>query len=159
MSPLTCSRLDEVRRALAAGHWPQACSPDLRAHADACARCAQEVLLTTHFQQSRAEAIAAPAPSVSPSLLWWRAQNRRRHAALQRAGRPLAAAQVFAFLIVAATLIGLVATHWQRLLALTPQAPSVSTLLTDWGLAPILLALTLVTTLTGVVLYLTTERH
>ena len=160
-----CSRLDEVRAALAAGHWPQASAPDLRAHVAACTHCSQEVLITTHLQQSRAAAVATAHPG-SASLLWWRAQVRRRNAALERAGRPLAAAHAFALILAAAVAIGLVATHWRAVLDRfatdTPlAAPSVSftSLIGQWGLIPIVLALALLTTLGGVVVYLTTERH
>ena len=106
MSRLTCSRLDEVRTALAQGHWPEACAADLRAHAETCNRCAQEILLTTHLQQDRATTITSAQP-VPASLLWWRAQVRRRNAALERAGRPIAAAQIFALVITAAAVVGI----------------------------------------------------
>jgi anti-sigma factor RsiW len=158
-----CSRLEEVRSALSAGHWPQACSSDLRAHVDTCTRCAQEVVVTQHLQQARASAVEALRPA-TPSLLWWRAQIRRRNTAIERAGRPLAAAQVFALVIVVAALVGLIAGHWHSLLdrVLSTQATSAFSLagvLGDWGLTPFIFAVTLITALGGVVLYLTTERH
>lgn len=160
-----CSRLDEVRAALAAGHWPQASAPDLRAHVAACTSCSQEVLITTHLQQSRAAAVATARPG-SASLLWWRAQVRRRNAALERAGRPLAAAHAFALILLVVVAIGLVATHWRAVLnhfATDPiaSAPSfsVATLVAQWGLTPLLLAFALLATLGGVVVYLTTERQ
>ena len=161
-----CSRLDEVRAALAAGHWPQASVPELRAHVAACTPCSQEVLITTHLQQSRTAAVATARPG-SASLLWRRAQVRRRNAALERAGRPLAAAHAFALILLAAVAIGLVATHWRAVLdhfaadpglAPTPSF-SVTTLIAQWGLTPLLLAFALLTTLGGVVVYLTTDRH
>ena len=117
----TCSHLEEVRRSLAAGHWPHAAAPELRTHAETCTRCAQEILLTSHFQQARANTIAAAQPGTA-SLLWWRAQLRRRNAALTRAGRPIAAAQVFALAVVLLAIAVLIATHWQSLLANTPSA-------------------------------------
>ncbi|HEY4382172.1 MAG TPA: hypothetical protein VGN01_17620 [Acidobacteriaceae bacterium] len=160
MSPLTCSRLDEVRTALAQGHWPQACAADLRAHVEACARCAQEVLLTTHLQQTRAATVALAQPA-SASLLWWRAQLRRRNAALERAGRPLAAAHIFALIIALVVIARTVAAHWQTIAdhALTPAEQPLSTVLGQWGLAPLLAAVAVITTLSGVVLYLSTNRQ
>jgi hypothetical protein len=98
MSWSGCARLDEVQLALAQGHWPAACSAELRAHVDRCRRCGDEVLLTRQFQMARGASVAA-ARVESPNLIWWRAQLRRRDAVLQRAGRPLAAAQVFALVI------------------------------------------------------------
>jgi hypothetical protein len=160
MSRLGCSRLDEVRQALIAGHWPQASAPELRAHAETCARCSQEVLITQHLQLARAEAIASTCPG-TPSLLWLRAQARRRTAALERAGRPLAAAQIFALVLVAATIVGMVASHWRTIFAgAEPGASafSLTALLGDWGLAPLIVAFAIITTLGGVVVYLTAER-
>jgi len=159
----TCTRLQEVRNALAEGHWPQASAPDLRAHVETCRRCAEEVLVTTHLQQSRASAVALAQPA-APSLIWWRAQARRRNAALAHASRPLAAAQAFALVIVAATLIGMVALHWHSILdnassAATTPAWSLTAVLADWGLVPLALAIAVITTLGGVVIYLTTERQ
>jgi len=158
----TCPHLEEVRQSLAAGHWPHAAAPELRTHADTCARCAEEVLLTSHFQQSRSATIAAAEP-VSPSLIWWRAQLRRRNAALTRAARPIAAAELFALAVVVVALGALIATHWQTLVAHAPSAQSAAASLAaisaDWGYVPLLLALTLITTLGGVALYLSTDRH
>jgi hypothetical protein len=158
----TCSHLEEVRQSLAAGHWPDAAAPELRAHAETCTRCAQEILLATHFQQARTAAIAAAQPA-TPSLLWWRAQLRRRNAALTRAGRPIAAAQTFALTVALLAIAALIATHWQSLIARAPSAQTAAASLgaigTDWGLTPIILAITLITTLGGVVLYLSTDRR
>ena len=158
---MSCSRLDEVRQALSDGHWPQASAPELHAHVATCSRCAQEVLITQHLQLARAEAISSARPG-TPSLLWLRAQARRRSAALERAGRPLAAAQIFALVLVAAAIFGIVAAHWSTLFAAAqPDASafSLTALLGDWGMAPLILGLAILTTLGGVVVYLTTERQ
>jgi hypothetical protein len=159
---LTCSRLEEVRTALSQGHWPEACAADLSAHVETCTRCGQEVLLTTHLQQTRTATIAASQP-VPASLLWWRAQVRRRNAALERAGRPIAAAQIFALVIAAAVILRIVVSHWQSLLDRAPSAANAAAALTalrgDWGLVPLVLVVAVVTTLGGVVVYLSTDRH
>jgi hypothetical protein len=96
-----------------------------------------------------------------PGLLWWRAQARRREEALARAARPLAAAQVFAFVVVAAAVLALVAVHWSTLLDLPAQLGGVSIdgIKADWGIAPMAIALTLISTLGGVVVFLTTQRQ
>jgi hypothetical protein len=157
---MSCSRLDEIRQALSAGHWPQASAPDLRAHVDTCTRCAQEVLITQHLHLDRAEAVASAQPG-TPSLLWLRAQARRRSAALERAGRPLAAAQIFALVLVAATVLGMVASNWRTIFAgAQPDASafSLTALLGDWGLVPLLAACAILTTLGGIAVYLTTEQ-
>ncbi len=157
----TCSHLNEVRQALTAGHWPHGAAPELHAHAATCNRCAQEVLITTCLHQARAATIAS-AQLNSPSLLWWRAQLRRRNAALQLAGRPIAAAQVFALIVVVIAVTGLLAAHWRSLLDPTLPAKAAASLAAirgDWGITPLILAFTLIPTLGAVVLYLSTERE
>lgn len=101
-----CTREPEIRRLLELGQWPAACPADLRAHAAACSSCSSLVLLTQAFRSERTQAAAA-AHLQSPGALWWRAQLRRRNAALERMQRPLLGAQVFAvaFTLVAAVVL------------------------------------------------------
>jgi hypothetical protein len=93
-----CSYETELTQALKDGHWPQGCDPELRAHVDGCGNCSDLVLVTQAFQVARKEAERA-APGGSPSLLWWRAQLRRRNAAAERVSRPITIAQTFAWLV------------------------------------------------------------
>jgi predicted anti-sigma-YlaC factor YlaD len=155
-----CSQLEEVRTALRRGQWADGCPAELVKHVEGCATCRQEVLVTSHLQRVRAAAVQA-APLLPPGLLWWRAQARRRELALTRAARPLAAAQVFAFVVVAAAVLALIAAHWSTLLDVPAQLGSVSIerIKADWGMAPIAFALTLISTLGGVVVFLTTQRQ
>ncbi len=94
----TCSHENEVRELLERGQWPQACAPELRAHVESCRSCAEQVLITTAFRTARAEAVAAVSLP-PPGVLWWRAQLRRRNAAVERIGRPILGAQIFALAI------------------------------------------------------------
>jgi anti-sigma factor RsiW len=151
----TCSRLDEVRRALAQGHWPDACAAGLRAHVERCAHCANEILITTHLQRARTEALATARPGAS-NLLWLKAQARRRNAALERIGRPLAAAQAFAFVVILAAIAGIIAVHWH---SLADRASSFTATLGDWGLAPIMLGIGILTMLGCLAAYLRAERQ
>jgi len=156
----SCSHLVEVQRSLAAGQWPHAVAAELLAHAEGCNRCAQEILIAQHFRTEKTAAIAAATPTV-PALVWWRAQLRRRNTALAQADRPLAVAQLFALSIVAAAATGIVATHWHAMLHGLAQFP-VSSLLSalgSWGLAPLVLAGTLVAALSGLALYLSADRQ
>jgi len=164
-----CSQLAEVRQALNSGHWPQAVAPELRAHAAGCNRCTQEILITQHLFAAKASAITAfqtEALPPAPALLWWRAQLCRRDSALAQAARPIAAAQLFAIAITIAAAIGLIATHWGSIVSHASNIPAPSfsasafvALLGNWGLAPLVLATTLVAALGGVALYLSTDRH
>ena len=137
------------------GDWPAACAAELRTHVDGCHRCGDEVLLTTQFQVAKGEAVAA-ARTEPPNLVWWRAQLRRRDAVLQRAGRPLAAAQVFALAIVVAAMVGAIALKWRSLVM---PVTSLAALRGDWGVVPLSVGLGVVTMLCGVVVYLTAERQ
>jgi hypothetical protein len=103
-----CSFEREIAQALKDGHWPEGCGSELRAHVDTCGNCSDLVLVTQTFQRARsqAETAAPPAPFSSPSLLWWRAQLRRRNAATDRVSRPITIAQAFAWFVVG--LVGVV---------------------------------------------------
>jgi anti-sigma factor RsiW len=151
-----CSRLDEVRHAFAQGHWPHACAAELRDNVEQCAHCANETLITTHLQRARSEALAAARPGAS-NLLWLKAQARRRNAAFERIGRPLAAAQAFAFAVILAAIAGLVGAHWH---GLTDRASSFTAILGGWGVSPILLGIGILTMLGCLAaLYLRAERQ
>ena len=149
-----CNRLEEVRHALSQGHWPQACA-ELQAHVQTCARCAEEVLVTKHLQGLRATSIAATQPG-SASLLWWKAQARRRNAMLQQMERPLLAGQLVALAIVLMIVAGIVMSYsrgvWTSSAATTSNAWN--WLLDAWGLLPVLAAAGVVVLLAAVILYL-----
>ena len=110
MTLRSCIHEKEIANLLARGQYPQACTPELRAHIGACRSCAELVLVTTAFQTSRANTAAA-ANLPSPGLLWWRAQLRRRHAAVERIGKPILGAQIFALCVSLVFAIGFLATQ------------------------------------------------
>jgi hypothetical protein len=95
---------------LALGHYPEACTPELRAHLTGCRSCAELVLVARAFQAARAH-LAANANLGSPGLLWWRAQLRRRNAAVERVAKPIARAQVFALTVSVLFAVGFLATQ------------------------------------------------
>lgn len=108
-----CAREKEIEGLLARGHWPQAAAQELRDHVRACRSCSEMVLLRTAFRGARAAAVSAARP-VAPSAIWWRAQLRRRNAAVQRVSRPILGAQIFALavnLVVLCVLVVWQATH------------------------------------------------
>jgi hypothetical protein len=110
MTLLLCPHQNEIAALLACGRWPLAATAELRAHATVCRACAELALVTSAFQAARTRAAAA-APLVSPGILWWRAQLRRRNAAIERVTRPILCAQIFAFLICVAVAIGFARSH------------------------------------------------
>jgi hypothetical protein len=98
MSFGTCNRERDVAEALRAGHWPDASPAELQAHVAECNFCSQRVLLAQAFRRERAAASAQPRLE-SPGAIWWRAQLRRRNAAIERISRPILGAQVFAIAV------------------------------------------------------------
>jgi hypothetical protein len=112
----SCPREREVSQLLSQGAWPQACPPALRAHVESCRSCADLALITSTFQQARSQAASA-APLASPGALWWRAQLRRRNAAVERVGKPILGAQIFALAINLFILVALLASQARNGLA------------------------------------------
>jgi hypothetical protein len=170
MSLRTCSRKSEVLAMQACGHWPQACPPDLREHLDHCRACAEVLLLKHAFQQQR-EITASSVQLPAAGAIWWRAQLRRRNAALERVGKPILGAYLFALMttfIVAAALIGSQARHGLRWLDwLTsnpiPDLHSQSSLLTstnpDFGLALLIPIFATLVLIGALIVYLAGERQ
>jgi hypothetical protein len=99
-----CSRTAEVQELLRMGHWPQAADAELAAHVCACRRCSEMVLVTQALGAAKASSINE-ARVEPPALVWWRAQLRRKHEAVQRVERPMRA-QMLA--VLAVVCVGLV---------------------------------------------------
>lgn len=99
MTLRTCTRERELAALLENGHWPHACPADLAQHVAACSVCRSLVAVTQAFHRERVAASAEPRLE-SPGVLWWRAQLRRRNAAMERLSRPLLGAQIFAVFVV-----------------------------------------------------------
>ncbi|MGC1460961.1 MAG: hypothetical protein WA802_02090 [Terracidiphilus sp.] len=111
----SCPREKEVKELVERGQWPVAAAtdPDLRAHVSGCRFCSELALVSMAFQKARAEA-AEVAKLGPPGVLWWRAQQRQRNAALERIGRPILGAQIFALavnLLVAVDFVAWQARH------------------------------------------------
>jgi len=100
-----CPRESELKALLNAGQWPQAAPAELRSHAAACRSCSDLALLTNAFRAERA-AVSAAAQLPPSGMIWWRAQLRRRNEALERIGRPIFGAQLFALVTICVTIIG-----------------------------------------------------
>jgi len=111
MKLYSCAQHESVSTALQAGHWPEACDPALRAHVEGCASCSDLLLVTQTLQRARTEATQA-ARLPSPGILWWRAQLRRRNAAIESVTRPIAVAEKIAVLIMLIVVVALAV--WQH---------------------------------------------
>lgn len=120
-----CSRESELTSLLGSGHWPDAASPELRAHVAGCRSCTDLALIRQAFAADRAHASAQPRLE-SSGAIWWRAQLRRRNAVLRRINRPILGAQIFALVVVlvgAAVLLTAYAGDPHSWLAFTQQIP------------------------------------
>jgi len=124
-----CPNEAEIRQLLERGHWPHSASPELCAHASECRACGDLVLITQAFRMARAASLPL-APLQSPGVLWWRAQLRRRNAAVERMNWPILGAQIFALattLVIAVTFAVSQARHganWLSWLASVAKSPS-----------------------------------
>ena len=168
----SCPYENEIRELVAHGQWPQAATPELCSHVSACRSCGDLALVSEAFLQTRAATIAVARPG-SPGVLWWRAQLRRRNAAVERVTRPLLSAQIFALAITILAGLGLTtyearngvawldwfqqfaqstATHWD-------QWRTTGTLDPSWGLLVVLPAITTLALITGVAVYMATDRQ
>jgi hypothetical protein len=133
MNLTSCPYEKEVRHLLARGQWQSACPPELRAHVTGCRSCGDVVLVLETFHRARAESVAAARP-VAPAVLLWRAQLRRRNAAMERVARPLLGAQIFACAVTVLAALGFAGlearsgadwftwSYWQDWFAQLPQA-------------------------------------
>ena len=106
-----CSQEERVKAAILANQWPDASEPELRAHVEECQVCSDVVLVAQALRQSHSSMLQAAQP-VSPSLLWWRAQIRRKNAELERVMQPVVVAEKVAAMIVILAFLTLLL--WRR---------------------------------------------
>ena len=151
---IPCARSEEIQKTLTAGRWPLAATAELREHVSGCRSCAELVRVSVAFQQERAAMVAAKRLD-SPSLLWWRAQLRRRQAAMEKVSRPMLSAQIAAAIVAVLVAVGFGA-YMLRDGALQG---TLKATMSGFGLAPILAIVMLLALAGGVVLYLTLERE
>jgi hypothetical protein len=168
MTRLTCAREKEVEELVQRGQWPHACADELRVHVQGCRACSDLALVAQAFRS--AHATATPALP-SAGALWWRAQLRRRNAAIERIGRPILGAQIFAFAMILLVAAGALAGRMRRGFELRawiealPRALHLDALWPTslggfdgsfWYLVPVLATLALVG---GVVVYFASEKQ
>ena len=151
---ISCARSEEIQKTLTQGRWPLAATAELREHVSGCRSCAELVRVGTAFQQDRAAMVQAKRLD-SPSLLWWRAQLRRRQAAMEKVSRPMWGAQIAAAIVAVLVAAGFGA-YMLRDGALQG---TLKTTMSGFGLMPMIAIVMLLAVAGGVVLYLTLERE
>jgi hypothetical protein len=168
----SCLHEKELSALLALGHYPNACPPELRDHVTACRSCSELVLVTHAFQTARTQT-AATANLPSPGLLWWRAQLRRRNAAVERVGKPILGANIFALSVMSLFAIAFLATQatsglrWLSWFTQLPQTPAfhleslwpASLISSAWGLPLLIPVCATLALLAGVAVYLALEKQ
>jgi anti-sigma factor RsiW len=164
MSALRCAHSDEVRELLMRGQWPVGCSAELRAHVDGCGRCAELVLVMGALRGARENSLQVSRMASSPSLIWWRAQLRRRREAMETVGRGLRGAQVFALVVALCVVLGCVwrgiraAGSWSLIESTGPGA-LFRYALNSLGMVPLIACAGMLVLMGGVVVYLTLQRE
>jgi hypothetical protein len=150
---ISCTRAEELQKTLSEGRWPLAAPAELREHVKGCKACDELVRVGMAFQQDRAAMLHAKRMD-SPSLLWWRAQLRRRQAAMETVNRPMWGAQIVAVVVAVLVAAGF-GWYGMRDGALQGLKTSVA----GFGLAPLIGIAMLFVLAGGVVVYLTLERE
>ena len=178
MNLTSCPYEKEVRQLMALGQWPDACPAELRAHVSGCRSCGDLVLISDAFRHARVESLAAARP-VAPAVLLWRAQLRRRNAAMERVARPLLGAQIFACAVTVFAALGFAGFearsgvawlswgYWRDWFAQLPQAAAAqwaslsagSQAGSAWSWMVLLPALATLLLLGGVAVYFATDKQ
>ncbi|MGA2251989.1 hypothetical protein [Terracidiphilus sp.] len=169
MTIRNCIHEKDVAELLKRGQWPALASAETRAHMAECASCRDLTSVTQAFQRERAVA-SVQARLESPGVLWWRAQLRKRNAALKQVNRPLVAAQVFAValgLVAAMACVAMASRSgagWLRPVAELPSALHISAMLPEaWQNTPapwlVLLTIAALTVMGGVFVYKASEER
>ena len=165
-----CPREPELSRLLDLGQWPEACTEEMRAHVAGCRLCGE--LLAVRQALGRERSIAAAEPRLeAPGVLWWRAQLRRRNAAIERIGRPILGAQIFALAVFLAGAILYVLAQarrgfdWLAWLADLPRALHLGTLIPEslakspWETWLMVSLAAMVLVMGGVIVYFGSEKR
>lgn len=79
-----CASESDTARAARTGEWPDG----LRTHAEDCPVCRDVALIATALDRDRRQS-PTDLPPASAGRIWWVAQLRARHAAAERALRPI----------------------------------------------------------------------
>ena len=96
MNRVECEFESEVLAAVVQSRWPDRAGKELLAHVQTCEICSDVAAVAGAIEESRNH-VRASAALPESGRVWWLAQTRARHEAMQAAGRPITAVQVAAF--------------------------------------------------------------
>lgn len=161
MSLLECKRNAELKQSLAAGHWPEAASQELREHVKACRSCGDVAAISMVLRTAKVQALPE-RPMLSPSLIWWRAQLRQRQAKMEKLSRPLVRTQVVV-LLLALCVCGAVAREAMRRMSVSGEFHQLSAIVAVFvtALGPVTFAicLAMLVLMGGALAYTMVERE
>src|SRR5579859_8171855 len=166
---LGCALEKEITGLLDRGHWPEACSDELRAHVAGCRACRELVLVKQAFGSERIKAAGEARPE-SPGVIWWRAQLRRRSAAIERIEKPVLGAQIFALAVCLAATVYLFSLarrgfDWLAWLGELPRVLHFGSLLSDsagnspWEIWLLISVGAMVAVMGGLIVYVASEKR
>lgn len=159
MKPVECDLEADVLAAVLQSRWPERVDAGLRAHVSSCAICSDVVAIAGSVDEDR-EAMRAVAVLPDSGRVWWTAQMRARREAATTAGRPITAAQVFAFAAAMGLLgacFGATSTWFQAVLKKVQDVlPSAMALFAGHGL--LILAMAAILVILPAAIYLTVLR-
>jgi len=167
-----CPHEVEVRELVAHSQWPAAASLELCAHVDTCRACSDLALVAGAFQRARTATIAAARPGPA-GILWWRAQLRRRNAAVEHLTRPLLSAQIFALAFTLVVGVGFLVFEvlrsdaWRTWLQQLPQSAvahwdefrATGAIDPNWGLLVLFPTIATLLLLGAVAVYMAADRQ
>lgn len=87
MSPMSCPRMKELTAVLKVGCLPSAWDKSLCSHVESCSECSDYILVFQSLHAARAETMNT-LPPVTPGVIWWRAELRRRKEAFELLCKP-----------------------------------------------------------------------
>lgn len=168
MNFLSCPRSRELESVLKSGCLPGAWDDSLRHHVQTCSECRDYAVVHQAFRAER-RATMDTIPAVSPGVIWWRAQLRKRKEALELLGKPTSIAGRLAFLstvVLAFVFFVWQGTHvsewWKWISNLSTSSAShfesFWTIPSGWSLLLPLSMLGLLALLGGFALYLATDK-
>ena len=135
MTRWRCASESDTARAARTGEWPEG----LRTHAEDCPVCRDVALVATALDRDRRQSPTG-VPPASAGRIWWVAQLRARHAAAERALRPISV-----MTLVAVAVVGVIAAG-----ALASALPIIASWLAELNVVPAVAEVVVRGTLPGV---------
>jgi hypothetical protein len=113
VSAIDCTREEDVVALVLSGRWPDGADADLRAHAEACAVCADVIAIAPVLRADQQQLAHVQVPGAGQ--IWWRSAIRARADAARAAARPMVWLQAITGAGAAGLALAGVSAAWPRL--------------------------------------------